>query len=279
MRNLVIFIYKNYFFFLFLLLEFFAVYLVSKNNYYHRAGFVNSSNSLVSSIYSSYDNARVYLSLKETNLLLAKENAALRSKMMSSYMDFTVKTLKVNDTAFKQQYEFEEAKVVNNSTNRRNNYLTLNRGKNQGIETDMGVISSTGIVGVVEHVSDNFCTVMSVLHKDHVVNAKIKKDGNYGALSWDGVDYQRATITGLPTHTKLAKGDTVVTSALTVSYPENILIGTVESFGIKSGETSFTVKVKLSTEFKKLEYVYIVRYAYKAERKKLEEANKTDKNN
>jgi rod shape-determining protein MreC len=185
----------------------------------------------------------------------------------------------VNDTAFKQQYEFEEAKVVNNSTNRRNNYLTLNRGKKQGVETDMGVISSTGIVGTVDQVSDNFCTVISVLHKDHVVNAKIKKDGNFGALSWDGADYQKATITGLPTHTKLTKGDTVVTSSHSVSYPENILIGTVESFGIKSGETSFTVKVKLSTEFKKLEYVYIVRNFFKAERKKLEEANKTDKNN
>jgi rod shape-determining protein MreC len=277
MRNLLTFIYKNYFFFLFLLLESFAIYLVSQNNYYHRAGFVNSANTLVSTLNSTYTNATDYLSLKEQNNMLAKEVAALRSKLLSSYIDFNVKTQKINDTAFKQQYEFIEAKVVNNSTNRRNNYLTLNRGKKQGVESDMAVISSTGIVGVVEQVSDNFCTVMSVLHKETHVNAKIKKDGNFGSLTWDGGDYQAATITGLPTHTRLAKGDTVVTSAYSITYPENILIGTVESFGIKSGETSFTVKVKLSTEFKKLEYVYIVRNFFKNEQKKLEEGNKYDK--
>jgi rod shape-determining protein MreC len=277
MRNLFTFIYKNYFFFLFLLLECFAFYLVAKNNYYHRAGFVNSSNGLVSSINSSYDNVRFYLSLKETNNILAKENAALRSKMINSYIDFAVKTHRVADTALKQQYEYIEAKVVSNTTNRRNNYLTLNRGSKQGIEPDMAVISSTGIVGVVDHVSDNFCTVMSVLHKQTQVNAKIKKDGNFGPLTWDGADYQRATISDLPTHTRLNKGDTVVTSAHSITYPENIMIGTVESFGIKSGETSYTVRIKLSTEFKKLEYVYIVRNFYKTEQKNLEANNKPEK--
>jgi rod shape-determining protein MreC len=228
-------------------------------------------------IYDTYHGATSYLHLKETSETMAKENAALRSKMISAYIDFAVKSHHVVDTAFKQQYDFIEAKVVNNSTNRRNNYLTLNRGRKQGIEPDMAVISSTGIVGVVDQVSDNFSTVMSVLHKETRVNAKIKKDGNFGPLTWDGMTYNIATISDLPTHTRLAKGDTVVTSAYSITYPENILIGTVESFGIKSGETSFTVKIKLSTEFKKLEYVYIVRNFFKAEQKKLEETIKNDK--
>jgi rod shape-determining protein MreC len=276
MRNLLTFIYKNYFILLFLLLEFLAIYLVSKYNYYHRAGFVNSSNALVSSLNGTYDNARVYLSLKETNEKIMKENAQLRSRMPDAYIDFTLKTSKVNDTALKQHYEFVEAKVVGNSTNRRSNYLTLNRGRKQGIEPDLSVVSSSGIVGVVDQVSDNFCTVMSVLHKGTDVNVKIKRDGNYGSLTWDGGDYRFATITGLPTHTKLAKGDTVVTSSLS-GYPQNVIVGTVESFGIKSGEISFTVNVRLSTEFKKLEYVYIVRNFFKNEQKKLEEGNKNDK--
>jgi rod shape-determining protein MreC len=277
MRNLFTFIYKNYFFFLFLFLEFLALYMVARNNFYHRAGMVNSSNGIVSSIYNSFDNARVYLNLKETNELLAKENAALRSKMISSYIDFAVKKHRMGDSTLKQQFEVTEAKVVNNTTNRRNNFLTLNRGKKQGIESDMAVISSTGIVGVVDQVSDNFCTVMSVLHKETRVNAKVKKDGNIGPLTWDGSDYRYATLSDLPTHTKLQKGDTIVTSALSITYPENIMIGTVETFGIKSGETSFTVRVKLSTEFKKLEYVYIGHNAYRDEQKKLEETIKNDK--
>ncbi|HXC05465.1 MAG TPA: rod shape-determining protein MreC [Bacteroidia bacterium] len=277
MRNLLTFIYKNYFFFLFLLLESLAVYLIVKNNYYHRASFVNSSNALASKLYSTYDEAIYYFNLKETNRTLAKENALLRSRLSESFVDFTTRWNPVSDTALKQKYEYVDAKVVNNSTNRRNNYLTLNRGRKQGIEPDMAVISTSGIVGVVDQVSDNFCTVMSILHKDTHVNVKIKKDGNFGSLSWDGTDYTYATITGLPTHTRMTKGDTVVVGSLSRSYPENILVGIVETYGIKSGETSYTVKVKLSTEFKKLEYVYIVKNFFADEQKQLEEKNKNDK--
>jgi rod shape-determining protein MreC len=276
MRNLLTFIYKNYFFFLFLLLEFSAVYLVVKYNYYHRAGFVNSSNAFVSSIYNTYDKTLVYFSLNEKNEVLAKENASLRSQLISSYVDYAVKTHHVTDSLYKKQYEYIEARVVNNSTNRRSNYLTLNRGKKQGIEKDMAVVSSSGIVGEVDQVSDNFCTVMSILHKDVTVNAEIKKDGNFGFMTWDGGDSRMATITGLPTHTKLAKGDTVVTSHISF-FPANIMIGTIVSYGIKSGETSFTVSVRLCTEFNKLGYVYVVKDLFSKEQKKLEEGNKYDK--
>jgi rod shape-determining protein MreC len=274
MRNLLTFIYKNNFFFFFLLLETLAIYLVVRKNYYHRAGFINSSNVMVGAINSIYDKAHVYLSLKETSETLARENAILLSQLPSAFMDQTAKLHKVNDTSLKQHYEYLEAKVINNSTNRRNNYLTLSRGSKQGVEEDMAVFSSTGIVGVVEHVSDNFSTVMSILHKETQVNAKIKKDGNFGRLTWDGTDYRFATVSDLPTHTRLAKGDTVVTSAYSITYPENILIGTIESFGIKSGENAYTAKVRLSTEFKRLEYVYVVKNFYKDEQKALEEENK-----
>jgi rod shape-determining protein MreC len=275
MRNLLTFIYKNYFFFLFLLLEFFAIYLVSRYNFYHRAGFVNSSNALVSTLNNSWHSATAYLNLKETSEAMAKENAALRSRLPDAFIDFSVKPVQVLDSSRRLQYEYIEAKVVNSSTNRRNNYLTLNRGKKQGITPDMPVISSNGIVGVVDQVSDNFCTVMSVLHKNTSVNVKVKKDGNSCSLTWDGNDPQMATLSGLPTHTRMTKGDTVVTNPY--SYPGNILVGTVETFGIKSGEASFTAKVRLTTPFNKLEYVYIVHNIFRDEQKKLEEGIKNDK--
>ncbi|HXC03705.1 MAG TPA: rod shape-determining protein MreC [Bacteroidia bacterium] len=277
MRNLLTFIYKHYFFFLFLLLESFAVYLIVRNNYFHRAGFVNSSNALISRLNSTLDEAHVYLSLKEQNTILAKENALLRSRLSDAYVDLHTTWIPVSDTGLKQKYEYTEAKVVDNSTNRRNNYLTLNRGRKQGIEPDMAVISPSGIVGTVEQVSDNFCTVKSVLHKNTVVNIKLKKDGNHGILNWDGTDYQRATITDMPSHSRMAKGDTVVVSSWSRSYPENSLVGVVETFGIKSGESTFTVKVKLSTEFKKLEFVYIVKNFLSDEQKQLEEKSRNDK--
>ena len=158
----------------------------------------------------------------------------------------------------------------------RNNYLTLNKGEKDGIQNDMAVITSTGIVGQVKDVSDNFCTVMSVLHSKVTISSKIKKDGSYGPLTWDGVDFRYATLTDIPTHVRLAKGDTIVTTAFSRTFPENILIGTVESFERPSGKYFYTIKVKLSTDFKKLTYVYIVKNIHKAEQEELETRSETD---
>ena len=276
MRNLVLFIWKHYFFFLFLLLEAFCIYLVVQNNYYQKASFINSSNALSANILQTSTNVEQYFYLKNENENLAKENAELRSHTMNSF-DITLgKEYSVNDTTYHQKYIYTSAKVVNISTNRRNNFLTLNKGYKHGIQNNMAVITSTGVVGQVRDVSENFCTVMSLLHSKTTINSKIKKDGSYGPLIWDGSDFQYATLNDIPTHVRLAKGDTIVTSAYSRTFPENILIGTVESFERPSGKYFYTIKVKLSTDFKKLTYVYIVKNIFKDEQEQLENRYKTE---
>ncbi len=276
MRNLVLFIWKHYFFFLFLLLEGFCIYLVIQNNYYQRASFVNSSNVLSATILQTSTNVEQYFYLKNENENLAKENAELRSRSMSSFDMTTSKEFVINDTTYHQKYIYTSAKVVNISTNKRNNFLTLNKGTRHGIQNNMAVITSTGIVGQVKDVSENFCTVMSVLHSKTTINSKIKKDGSYGPLIWDGADFQYATLNDIPTHVRLVKGDTIVTSAYSRTFPENILIGTVESFVRESGKYFYTIKVKLSTDFKKLTYVYIVKNIHKDEQEELEKRSELD---
>jgi rod shape-determining protein MreC len=182
----------------------------------------------------------------------------------------------VNDTLYRQKYTYTSCKVVNNSTNRRNNFLTLDKGSNQGIRNNMAVITSTGVVGQVKDVSENFCTVMSLLNSKTTISSKIRKDGSYGPLTWDGADFRYATLHDIPTHVRLVKGDTIVTSAYSLTFPENIMVGTVESFERKSGEYFFTVQVKLSTEFKKLSHVYIVNNILKQEQEELEKKSEGD---
>jgi rod shape-determining protein MreC len=276
MRNLVLFIWKHYFFFLFLLLEGFCIYLVVQNNYYQRASFINSSNGLSANILQTSTNVEQYFYLKNENENLAKENAELRSHTFGSFDITANKEFTVNDTTYHQKYIYTSAKVVNISTNRRNNFLTLNKGTKQGIQNNMAVITSTGVVGQVKDVSENFCTVMSLLHSKTTINAKIKKDGSYGPLTWDGSDFQYATLNDIPTHVRLMKGDVIVTSAYSRTFPENILIGTVESFERQSGKYFYTIKVKLSTDFKKLTYVYIVKNIHKDEQEELEKRSETD---
>jgi rod shape-determining protein MreC len=269
MRNLLVFLTRNYFFLLFVALEFFAVSLLVRYNYFHRAGAVSTANAVTGSMLEARDNMTEYFSLKTENQRLARENALLRSQQKGAFMDYTTHVDSVNDTIFKQQYQYVEAKVVDNSVNRRNNYITLNRGSAQGIQPDMGVISPDGIVGIVKDVSANFCTVMSLLHKDMHVSAKLKKDGTYGQLDWSPPDYTTAILHDLPSHAKMKKGDTLVSSGLGDAFPEGIPVGIVQAFKIKSGDNFFTVDAKLTTDFKKLKYVYVVRNLMKYEQQEL----------
>lgn len=277
MRNLVDFFAKNYFFFLFLLLETFCIYILVQNNKFQRASFVNSSSQISGSIMSTSENVQQYFYLKTENERLAKENAELHSHDLLSFSILVNGEYTVNDTVKKQKYIYTNAKVVNNSTNRRNNYLTLNKGSKQGITNKMGVTSSSGVVGIVENVSENFCTVKSLLHSNTIINSKLKKDGSFGPLNWDGESFEFATLNDIPTHVRLFKGDTVVTSQYTKMFPENILIGTVDSYYRESTKPFYTVKIKLSTDFKKLTHVYIVDNKLREEQEELEK--KTEEGN
>jgi rod shape-determining protein MreC len=276
MRNLLLFVWKHSFAFLFLLLETICIYLVVRNNNFQRAGFVNSANEVSANVLKTSKNIEDYFYLKNENENLAKENAELRSHSLLSFSMLVDDQYTVNDTVYNQKYEYTSCKVVNNSINRRNNYLTLNKGAKQGIQHDMAVITSTGVVGVVKDVSENFCTVMSLLHSKSTISSKVKKNGFFGPLTWDGESFSYATLNDIPSHVQLVKGDTIVTSAYSLAFPENIMIGTVESFERKSGEFFFTVKIKLSTDFKKLSYVYVVNNLQKLEQEELEKKSETD---
>lgn len=276
MRNLVQFIWKNNFFFLFLIIEVFCFYLIFQNNYYQKAQFVNSSNSATANILKTSAAIEEYFYLKTENENLAKENAELRNMLISSKMLISNDLHMVNIQKLNQKYFYTTAKVVNNSTNRRNNYLTLNKGSIHGIKKNMAVISSTGTVGQVQEVSKNFCTVMSLLHSKTTISAKIKKDGSYGPLTWRGESYNYATLSDIPTHVSLKKGDTIVTSPYSVTFPENILIGTVESFERESGKPFYSVEVKLSTDFKKLTNVHIIKNLFKEEQEALEKKTENE---
>ena len=277
MRNLVLFLWKNNFTLLFVLLEALCIFFLVQNNTYHRTSFINSANKLSGNVLQLYADVDIYFNLKSDNEQLKRENALLRTLSSSSFITSSAKEFLATDSLRKQKYEYISANVVNNSTNRRNNYLTLDRGSLNGIKQDMAVISTSGVVGHVESVSPNFSSVMSLLHKDSKISAMLKKDATFGQLSWDGEDYRYATLTDLPNHIQLKVGDTIVTRGHGSMYPSNILIGTIEKFEIKSGEHFFTVQVKLSTTFKKLSYVYIVKNIMKAEQDSLENSSQKDK--
>ncbi len=270
MKNLLNFLYRNNFFFVFLFIEFICFFIMIKNNGYQGSSLLNSSNKVSAKVYEIEAGAKEYLLLKEENERLAKMNTFLLNRIKLGYAAIPLKVYKKNDTLYKQEYEFMSGKAINSSVNKRNNYLTLNIGSAQGVAHDMAVITSDGIIGIVKDVSKNFSSAMSILHKDVRVNCQLKKDGTYGPLIWDGSDYRYSNLTDIPTHAKIKKGDTVITSSLSGIFPEGIMVGIVENFEQRPNESFYTVKVKLSADFKKVNHVSVIKYNYKTERDSLE---------
>jgi len=276
MRNLLRFLWKYSNFVLFILMEVFCLYLVFQNNSFQKAGWINSSNAFVGNVFTTVNSIKEYFALKETNELLAAENARLRNQSLGSYAKYITTVTVINDTVLKQQYTYIPAEVVNNSVNRRNNYLTLNRGYKQGITGDMAVITSNGIIGYTKDVSANFCTVLSILNKDAKISAKIKRFGELGSLIWEGGDYRYGLLQDIGTHVKIAKGDTIVTSNFSDIFPSNIAIGTVESFAPREGGEFYNIKVKYSANLKNVTHVYIINNILREEKKNLEERSQHD---
>jgi len=155
MRNLFNFIVKHQFFFIFLGLQVIAFTILIQNNYYHRSFFVNSANQLTGGLYNKYADVSKYFYLKEINEQLVEENKTLIRQTPYSYLKTDQQVFQYEDTIYKRQYEYVNARVINNSVNRRNNYITLDKGQTYGIEQDMGVITPKGVIGIVKDVSEN----------------------------------------------------------------------------------------------------------------------------
>ncbi|HET6243470.1 MAG: rod shape-determining protein MreC [Bacteroidetes bacterium] len=276
MRSLISFLWKNNNFFLFLFLEVSAFYLIVANSKFHNTGFFNSSNYISANVYHLFDDVTGYINLKKSNQLLAQENARLLSQSTSSFIENISFVTRVEDSSYKQKYTYQEAKVINNSVNRRNNYITLDKGSNHGIKPLMGVIAPDGIVGIVKDVSDNFCTVLSLLHKSATISSKIKKSGYLGSVVWEGGDSRVVTMYDVPKHAVLIIGDTVVTSGASAIFPDNVSIGIIEDIYLKEGNNFYIIKLNLFTDFARLSYVYVVDNLMKQEQYKLEEKTQND---
>lgn len=265
MRPLLQFLVKHVNFFLFILLEFFAFFYIIKSNYYQQSVFINSANAVTGGIYKMHSNVTDYLSLKITNKILAEENAKLRNTQQSAFLKTNNKTYVIGDTLYQQQYEYTEAKVIANSINKPNNYITLNKGYNQGIRKEMGVVASQGVVGIVKDVSANFSTVTSVLHSKSKISAKIKKNNYIGTIVWEGGDERLANLKDIPTHVKISSGDTIVTSGYSLIFPGGIMIGRVYLYDNNKENDFYNIKIRLNTDFNNISYVYIVKSLMKDE--------------
>lgn len=271
MRNLIIFIRRYFNFFLFLVIEAICLIFVFRTNNYQRAAFLNSANRLSGHLYERYNGVEYYFHLKETNDSLVAENTRLRNQLLAvNEVDTASKV--ITDTAGQRKFLVMPAKVVNNSVNTLINYITIERGRNQGVEPNMGVISTSGVVGIVRSVSDNYAVVLSLLNKDTRISARLSRSGNFGSVRWNGNSPLYGTLTDIPRNVQIYKGDSVVTSGYSTIFPPNILIGYADAFKEQSSSNFHIIRIRFATNFYNLQYVYVVRNLMSEEQKQLEES-------
>lgn len=273
MRNLLIFISKYNAFFLFVIFEIISFVILVNYNSFQKATYISSSNEITGNFYTKVNQIKGYLSLGTVNDSLSAENARLRNQLKSSFYIDTLTKHKVNDTVYKQQYAYIVAKVINNSTNRRNNYITINRGSKDGITKDMGVICRDGVVGTVVNTTDHLANIQSVLHKSSLVSAMLADTKTICSFKWgDDLDPHKGILFDVSNNTKPRIGEMVVTSGYSSFFPMGIAIGKVNSFNPKEG----TLNIALAVDYAKLDYVYVINNKLAQEQIQVEAQRKKD---
>jgi len=276
MRNLLIFITKYNAFFLFLIFEISALIIYVKYNAFQKASFINSSNEVTGKLYTQVNGLYDYMSLKDVNDSLARENALLRNQLKSSFYIDTIAKHKVSDTVFKVQYEYIPAKVINNSFNHAYNYITINRGSMDGIAVGMGVISSAGIVGKVVNVTPHMANVQSMLNKYSRFSVMLANNKEIGSIQWsEELDPHKGILVDVNTNAQPKIGEAVLTSGYSL-FPEGIMVGRVSNLRAKGGGISLNMGVTFAVDFSKLQYVNVVDNKFQKEQDAIEALQKKD---
>ena len=252
--------------------------MVVNNDGYQQSVFFSSGNTVIASLYKVNNSIFEYFYLKKANEGLAKENVNLQNELANLKLRLDTMTTHPIDNADTQASSIDPnleinyilAKVINNSTNKQLNYITLNKGIRDGVRKDMGVINEDGVVGVVSNVSEKFAVVIPILNPRIHINGKFVKSNYNGFVNWDGVDYRFAKLNDIARHVIFSKGDSLVTSGYSHSFPEGILIGTVDDFNIEESDAFFDIRVKLAVNFRTLSYVKLIDYLNYEERLNLE---------
>ena len=255
--------YRNAFLYSFLALI--SLVMTVRSHSYHQSKFFNSSKWLSGSIYGTGADISSYFGLREENQRLVQENERLRRMLFNTQFD-TIPSL---DSTY-VEYGVLSAKLIKNSFSSPRNYLTIDKGRIDGVKQDMGVITTKGILGIIENVSNNFSTVQSVLNTKSNINAKIKGTNYFGSLIWNTEDYTTAQLVDIPRLVPLVVGDTIVTGGMSSIFPENIPIGIIKKYDLNASRSFYNIDVELFNDMANIKNVYLIENRNKKEIEELE---------
>lgn len=262
-RNLLNFLLKYNYWFLFLLLEVASFVLLFRFNHYQQSVFFTSANEVAGRVYEISGGISSYFHLKsvnedlfDRNLLLEQRVAQLekmlRDKGADSARLYSLDHMEAGDC------RIFKANVIKNTLNRADNYITLDQGASAGIRPDMGVVDANGVVGIVYKTSPHYSLVIPLLNSKSSISCKIVGSEYFGYLKWEGGDSRFAYLKDLPRHAEFNLGDTVVTSGYSAVFPAGVMVGTVDDMSDSHDGLSYLLKIKLATDFGKVSDVRVI---------------------
>jgi rod shape-determining protein MreC len=259
MQQIINFVIRNKTFLLFFLLFGVSLALTIQSHSYHKSKFINSANFFTGGVYKQVNNIGQYFDLKSENQKLLEENNRLKSILFNRETD-TLKSFYADSTMYSKRFKLTPAVVYKNSYSATNNYLTINKGKKDGIQQDFGVITSKGIIGIIDNTSNSYARVQSILNTNSRINAQLKKTSHIGSLRWDTKSPELAQLKDVSKFAPVAKGDTIVTGGQSTIFPKGIPIGTVNDFVLDIGGDTYTINVKLFNDMTNVGHVYIIEH-------------------
>jgi len=276
MRNIFIFIRIYFTFIFFLFLMGLSFYMIFSYNRYHHAVYSATASEVTGAINKKFNSVQYYFQLKRTNDSLVKANEALYNRLKQDYEipdtsnKVAIDTVKVDSIQTQRKYLYMQAKVIYNSVNQTNNYIELHRGSLQGVTPDMGVIDlNNAVIGTVVDVSNNYAVVMSLLHEQSNLSARLKKGGETGTVIYDSKTPRILYLKDVSKSAKISTGDTVVTSGFSDKFPNGLLIGYVKDIINDRSSDTYTVRLNPAANFETLQYSYIINNLQKEEPQKL----------
>ncbi len=277
MRNLLAFLKRFQIFLVFALLQVVALSIYVRYSEFARVQIFSSASKINGELLSIRNSVTKYVNLEKTNLTLEKENAALREKLKSSNYKIQRNTIFIEDTVFQNQYKFIAARVVNNTFDKRNNYMTIEIGSNHGIKKGMGVLSSKGIVGIIHIVGTQFSVVKTILSKNINIDVSLAKNGAFGLLKWDGINPKVCQVTGISNDIQVKKFEKVVARGGSGIFPYGIPVGVVTKRKSIEGKPLWDLQVFLAEDFRTIQHVYVVENKLLKKQKDVESKIEIDK--
>jgi rod shape-determining protein MreC len=277
MRNLVAFLKRFQIFLVFAVLQIVALSAYVQYSQFAKVQVFSSASIVNGKLLSMRNGISKYINLDNTNKKLEAENARLRAQLKASNYKIQRNTLIIDDTLYQNQYKYIAAQVINNTFDKRNNYMTIDIGSNHGIKKGMGVLSSKGIVGIVHLAGTQYSVVKTILSKNINIDVSMAKNGAFGLLKWDGINPKVCQVTGISNDIQVKKFEKVITRGGSGVFPFGIPVGVVTKRKSIEGKPLWDLQVYIAEDFRTIQHVYVVENKLFNKQKAIESKIEEDK--